>query len=138
MTSRGAEARLSSYTPVVISVFRAVFGFLYVCHGMSTLFKWPINVVGTVKAGDWPLWYSGVIELTAGLLILVGLFTRIGAFIASGQMAVAYFWHHQPHGLLPIQNKGELAAMFCFAFFLLIFTGGGRYALDARRRRGGG
>jgi putative oxidoreductase len=102
---------------------------------MSTLFKWPVDVVGTVQIGDWPLWYSGVIELVTGMLIILGLFTRIAAFVASGQMAVAYFWHHQPHGLLPIQNKGELAATFCFAFFLLIFTGGGRYALDARRRR---
>jgi putative oxidoreductase len=132
--TRSIDARLNSYSPTVLSIFRAVFGFLYSCHGLSTLFKWPINVVGSVQIGDWPLWYSGVIELVAGLLITVGLFTRIAAFIASGQMAVAYFWHHQPHGVLPIQNKGELAAVFCFAFFLLVFTGGGRYALDARRR----
>jgi|SRR6185437_7558001 len=136
MTSRSIHARLSSYSPAAISVFRAVIGFLYLCQGLSALFRWPADVVGTVHVGDWPLWYAGVIELVAGLLILVGLFTRIAAFIASGEMAVAYFWHHQPHGLLPIQNKGELATMFCFAFLLLVFTGGGRYALDARRRGG--
>jgi len=73
-------------------------------------------------------------------LIATGLFTRAAAFIASGQMAVAYFWMHQPRSLWPIGdppegNSGSLAILFCFAFFLLVFTGGGSYSIDAQRKR---
>ena len=59
----------------------------------------------------------------------------VAAFVASGEMAFAYFTQHQPKGLLPIQNGGELAVLYCFGFFLLVFIGGGAYALDAVRRR---
>lgn len=136
MTSRSTVARLNSYSPTVLSLFRVVIGFLLAVHGASKLFAWPVDMGGTVPAGTWPLWYAGVIELVTGLLVLVGLFTRAAAFIASGEMAVAYFSQHQPHGLLPIQNGGELAVLFCFAFFLLVFIGPGAYALDTRRRGG--
>ena len=77
-----------------------------------------------------------MIELVTGLLIATGLFTRAAAFIASGEMAVAYFWMHQPRSLWPIGdppagNGGILAILFCFGFFLLVFTGGGSYSIDA-------
>jgi putative oxidoreductase len=77
-----------------------------------------------------------VIELVAGMLIMLGLSTRIAAFIASGTMAVAYFWQHQPLGLLPITNGGESAVLYCFGFLVLVFTGAGAYALDNRARGG--
>ena len=82
--------------------------------------------------GAWPFFYAGVLELVAGVLITVGLFTRIAAFLASGAMAVAFFTQHLPTGVIPMTNGGELAVLYCFAFFLLIFTGGGAFALDAR------
>jgi putative oxidoreductase len=80
-----------------------------------------------------------VIELVAGLLIAIGLFTRAAAFIASGEMAVAYFWVHQPRSLWPIGdppggNGGTLAILFCFGFLLLVFTGPGIFSIDTRRR----
>jgi putative oxidoreductase len=136
------DARLNTYSPAVLSLFRAVFGFFFVVFGTSKLFDWPIAF--HVPTGSWPVWYAGVIELVTGLLILVGLFTRIAAFIASGHMAVAYFWQHQPHGLWPIVgpemggNGGLPTILFCFAFFLLVFTGPGAYSLDMmlHRRRG--
>lgn len=81
--------------------------------------------------GTWPYWWAGVIELIVGVLVMVGLFSRIAAFIGSGTMAFAYFTAHQPDGLLPIQNGGELAAVYCFAFLLLVFAGSG--ALAVRR-----
>jgi putative oxidoreductase len=79
-----------------------------------------------------------LIELVAGLLIATGLFTRAAAFIASGDMAVGYFWMHQPRSLWPIGdppagNGGILAILFCFGFFLLVFTGGGSYSIDVLR-----
>jgi putative oxidoreductase len=135
------EATLNSYSPAVLSLFRAVIGFLFAIHGSSTLFAWPIGTghAGTDPAAPfapWPGWWSGLIELVTGLLVMVGLFTRPAAFLASGTMAAAYFWIHEPHGLLPIKNGGELAVLYCFSFFLLVFTGEGAYALDARRPAG--
>jgi putative oxidoreductase len=130
------ETRLNTYSNAVLSLYRIVFGFLFTALGMSHAFDWPI-AFPMVSTGDWPVWYAGVIETVTGLLIMVGLFTRIAAFIASGHMAVAYFWQHQPHALWPIVppemggNGGLAAILFCFAFFLLIFTGPGSIALDA-------
>jgi putative oxidoreductase len=79
----------------------------------------------------WPFWWAGLIELVTGVLIMIGLFTRPAAFIAAGHMAVTYFWRHQPDTLWPHVNEGERAVLYCFAFLLLVFTGGGAYALDA-------
>jgi putative oxidoreductase len=135
MTSRSTQARLNSYSPTVLSLFRVVIGFLFAIHGTMTLFAWPVAMGSAVPVGLWPAWWSGLIELVTGLLVMVGLFTRLAAFIASGEMAVAYFWQHQPHALWPHANHGELAVLYCFAFFLLVFTGGGSFSLDAGRRR---
>ena len=129
------ESRLDSYAPSVISLFRIVMGFLFTVSGTSSLFGWPVDYGDAPPIGSFPMWWAGAIQLIAGLLITFGLFTRIAAFFASGEMAVAYFWQHQPQGLLPIENGGEGAVMFCFAFFLLVFIGGGAFALDALRRR---
>jgi putative oxidoreductase len=130
--ARNLEARLNSYWPVALSVFRVIYGLLFLCHGLSALAGWPnANHVATV--GQWPYWYAGCIETVTGALIAVGLFTRLAAFVASGAMAFAYFTVHLPHGFFPINNDGEEAVMYCFAFLLLIFIGGGAYALDARR-----
>jgi putative oxidoreductase len=135
MTIRRLEPRLDAYSPIALTVYRAVIGFLFAIHGSSILFAWPVDMGVPTAIGAWPAWWAGLIELVTGLLVMLGLFTRPAAFIAAGQMAIAYFWQHQPHGLLPIQNKGELAVLYCFAFLLLIFFGGGAYALDARLRR---
>ncbi|WP_101947246.1 DoxX family protein [Mycobacterium sp. 3519A] len=131
------DSRLTTYSPAVLSLFRVVFGFLFTVFGTSKLFDWPIAF--GIPTGNWPVWYAGIIEFVAGLLIMFGLFTRIAAFIASGHMAVAYFWQHQPHALWPIVgpemggNGGLPTILFCFAFFLLVFTGPGAYAVDSMR-----
>jgi putative oxidoreductase len=138
MTTR-VDSRLNSYSPAVLSLFRVVYGFLFTMFGTSHAFGWPIAF--GIPTGSWPVWYAGVIELVTGLLIMFGLFTRVAAFIASGHMAVTYFWQHQPKGLWPIVppqmggNGGLAAILFCFAFFLLVFTGPGAYALDTMRGR---
>lgn len=77
----------------------------------------------------------GAIEFLTGVAILFGAGTRIAAFIASGTMAFAYFTQHQPEGLLPIENNGELAALFCWGFLLLVFTGGGSLSIDAALKK---
>jgi putative oxidoreductase len=131
------DARLNTYSPAVLSLFRVVFGLMFTLHGTMKLFGWPLG--SAVRVGNWPFWWAGVIETVTGLLIVVGLFTRIAAFIASGHMAVAYFWKHLPNAFWPFSadaggNNGELVVLFCFAFLLLVFLGPGALALDTRRR----
>jgi putative oxidoreductase len=130
--------RLAHDQPAALSLFRLIYGLLFAAYGSMILFGWPVRPAVPTEAGAWPGWYAGLIEFVAGLLIAGGLFTRAAAFIASGHMAVAYFWMHQPRSLWPVGdppagNGGSLAILFCFAFFLLVFTGGGNYSLDALR-----
>jgi putative oxidoreductase len=129
--TRNLEARLAARSPLALAVFRVVFGLLFVCHGLSKLIGWPVGP--TVPVGDWPLYYAGWIEAGVGAFIALGLFTRAAAFIACGEMAVAYFTQHAQHGFWPMANRGELAVLYCFGFLLLIFLGGGAYTLDDRR-----
>lgn len=138
------DARLAGYHSPVLSIFRIVFGLLYTLHGSIQLFGWPLGT--SIPVGTWPGWWAGLIEFVLGLLILVGLFTRIAAFIASGEMAFAYFYQHWPPlkggpsaSFWPFDqrlggNGGELAIMFCFAFLLIATTGAGLLSVDARRR----
>ncbi|MGE2833361.1 DoxX family protein [Mycobacterium sp. SMC-4] len=130
-----ASLRAHSLEPTGLFLFRAVFGFLFALHGTVKLFGWPAGGGSTAEFGAWPSWWAGLITLVTGLLVMSGIFTRAAAFVASGTMAVAYFWRHQPDGLLPIQNDGETAALYCFAFLLLVFTGAGAWSLDALRSR---
>lgn len=123
------SARLNNAQPYAIGLFRIVVGLLFACHGLRSLFG-AFGDEPTVAAGTWPGWYAAVIELVGGTLVMLGLGTRAASFIASGAMAYAYFDVHQPSALMPIQNQGELAAAFCWAFFLLIFTGSGAFGVD--------
>ena len=130
--------RLAQFAPAVLSLFRLVYGLLFAAYGSVILFGWLVHPTRPVGFATWPGWYAGLIEFVAGLLIAIGLFTRAAAFIAAGEMAVAYFWMHQPRSLWPIGdppagNGGALSILFCFGFFLLVFTGGGSYAIDALR-----
>jgi putative oxidoreductase len=134
------DARLAGYHSSVLSIFRIVFGLLYMMHGSQKLFDWPIAAPGPIAVGTFPLWWAGLIEFVLGALISIGLFTRIAAFVASGEMAFAYFYQHWPilkgdatAPFWPIANRGELAVMFCFAFLLLATTGAGAWSIDARR-----
>ncbi len=118
----------------VVSLFRMVVGLLFTCHGLASLFGVLGGAVGThraVPAGTWPGWWAALIELVTGVLVFVGLGTRFAALVASGTMAYAYFTVHQQHALLPIQNGGEPAALFCWSFLLLVVTGPGPWSLDA-------
>ncbi|WBO66597.1 DoxX family protein [Streptomyces camelliae] len=128
------SARLNSAQPYVIGLFRIVVGLLFAVHGATSLFGVLGGAAGTnggtIPAGTWPGWYAAVIQLVAGALVLLGLGTRGAALIASGSMAYAYFDVHQQAALWPIQNGGELSVLFCWAFFLLVFTGSGAFGVD--------
>ncbi|MFF2305692.1 DoxX family protein [Streptomyces sp. NPDC058128] len=138
----GLTGRLDQSQPYALGLFRIVVGLLFACHGAASLFGVLGGAMGggTVPAGTWPSWYAAVIQLGAGGLVLFGLGTRTAAFLASGSMAYAYFKVHQPESLFPLQNGGETAALFCWAFVLLVFTGPGALALDGlfRGRVGAG
>ena len=111
------------------SLLRIVAGFLFACHGAQKLFGWlgEDNVPPLLSLRG----VAGVIEFFGGTLIAVGLATSPVAFLASGQMAVAYFLRHAPDGFWPILNGGELAALYCFLFLYFSARGSGPLSLDA-------
>jgi putative oxidoreductase len=124
---------LHRFSPTFYAILRIVSGFLFMCHGAQKLFG---AFGGHVQTDPWGL-SAGIIELVGGLLIMLGLFTGPAAFISSGEMAVAYFKAHAKNGALPIQNHGELAALYCFLFLYIASQGSGTLALDrlfGRRR----
>jgi putative oxidoreductase len=111
-----------------LALFRIVIGLFFLIHGVQKI------SAGTPLL-SWPAGPMSLIELIGGGLILVGLWTRWAAFISSGAMAYAYFVVHQPRALLPIANGGELAAVYSWAFLLLVFTGAGAWSIDALRTK---
>ena len=110
---------------------RLVVGFLFSCHGAQKLFG---ALGGTQQHHGLPL-VGGIIEFAGGILIAVGLFAGVAAFIASGEMAAAYFMVHAKMGFWPIINKGELAVAYCFVFLFIAAQGSGSYSLDRLRRK---
>ncbi|MFI0980777.1 DoxX family protein [Streptomyces sp. NPDC021093] len=133
--------RAETAGPYVLSLFRVVVGLLLACHGFGALFGLIGPAAGpqidTVAFGSWPLWYAAVIELVGGTLVMLGLGSRTAALLCSGAMAYAYFDTHASQGVLPLDNGGETAAFYAWAFLLLVFTGPGALSLDRllRRRR---
>ena len=118
---------LERYQREVIGVFRIVVGFLFATHGAAALF----GVLGTEQVGllVWPSWWASLIQTIGGALVMVGFGTRYTALLCSGSMAYAYFTVHQAGALLPVQNGGEKAALFCFAFLLIAFLGNGAWSV---------
>jgi putative oxidoreductase len=119
--------------PHLLSLFRVIVGALFVCHGASTIFGVLGGSAGTGGAapvGAWPGWWAALIQLVGGALVVLGLGTRAAALLCSGSMAYAYFSIHQEKALLPIQNGGEAAVMFCWTFLLIALAGPGTWALD--------
>lgn len=121
------------------SLLRIVSGLILICPGGMKLFGWFGGIPGSAGKHALPplLLAAGLIEVFLGSLIVLGLFTRPAAFIASGEMAFAYFIGHFPHGFWPIQNHGEPAVLLCFIFLFLAVNGPGPWSLDhaIRRRR---
>ena len=122
---------------VTYTALRIVVGFLVVCHGVAHVFGVWTNhsPVGSQE------WIGGILELLLGSLVAVGFYTRLAAFVLSGEMAVAYFqFHWKLHvggwQFLPMVNKGELAVAYCFVFVMIWARGAGPYSLDRRRGHG--
>lgn len=119
---------------ITYSAFRAVAGFLFMQHGIQTIFGGLGGPMAQSYASVSGL--AGFIELIGGILIMVGLFTSIAAFLSSGLMAGAYFLFHAGNNFWPVLNKGELAALFSFAFLYMAARGDGSISLGRAIRRG--
>jgi putative oxidoreductase len=124
---------LQRYEPQVLALLRIVTGLLFLEHALSKFFSFPIpfpmQPVPTLFLA------AGIVELVAGALVTVGLFTRVAAFIASGEMAIGYFYGHFPKGFWPLVNGGEGAILFCFIFLYLAAAGPGAWSIDGARLR---
>jgi putative oxidoreductase len=113
-------------SPYALSILRIITSLLFLEHGLSKVFGFPVP--GPQLAGL--LIFAAALETIGGLLLLVGAFSRIVAFILSGEMAFAYFMAHAPRSLFPIANGGDAAILFCFVFLYLAFAGGGSWSVD--------
>ena len=122
--------------PILLSVLRIVAGLLFLEHGAIKLLGFPPGSPMPMPPAMTLLWFAGLIELVGGSLIALGLFTRVAAFVCSGEMAVAYFMQHAPHGFFPANNMGDAAILYCFIFLYLCAAGPGPWSVDAMRSRG--
>jgi putative oxidoreductase len=125
------ERWLGKYSNFFYALMRFFAGVLFACHGAQKLF----DVPGGHKATETLMQVAGVIEFFGGILIAVGLFAGFAAFVAAGEMAVAYFTQHSPRGFWPILNGGELAVLNCFVFLFIASRGSGILSIDALRRK---
>jgi putative oxidoreductase len=119
-------ASLNRWRPYALSILRIVAALLFLQSGLEKLFGFP--AAGAPLSGL--IIVAALIETIGGLLLLVGLFTRWAAFVASGEMAFAYFLAHAPKSFYPAVNGGNLAVLYCFVFLYLVFAGGGPWSVD--------
>ncbi|MDQ0454842.1 DoxX family protein [Rhizobium paknamense] len=125
--------RLNQWAPLVLSILRIVVGLLLLDHGMAKIIGFPVSQMNPPPM-SLP-WIAGVIELVTGVLLIIGLFTRPAAFLASGLCAFAYFIGHAPKNFFPVNNGGDAAILFCFIALYIFFAGGGPIGLDAKSGR---
>ena len=124
---------LNRFSEPIFLVLRIVAGFLFAIHGAD---KFGL-LGGEPKTGSTLMLAAAIIELVGGIMIALGFFGDFAAFIASGEMAVAYFKAHAPEGWNPVLNHGEAAVLYCFLFLYIAARGTGPYSLDAAFRRRG-
>jgi putative oxidoreductase len=132
------DRMLANWQPAALSLFRFMTGLLLFQYGIAKIFKFPVipyfaNIPPLIVA-------AGTLELVLGALLMIGLFTRISAFILSGEMAFAYFLGHMFKDpakpvFLPLLNNGTAAILFCFACLYLATAGGGPISVDAMRKK---
>ena len=123
------------YEPIAAGILRIMGGLLFLEHGMQKFLSFPPGEMagsGTAFANLGA--YAGLVELVCGLLIAIGWFTRPAAFLASGTMAVAYFYAHAPQNAFPVNNMGDAAILYCFVFLYFVFRGPGALSVDGDRK----
>jgi putative oxidoreductase len=124
---------LGRYEPYFYAILRITVGLMFMMHGTQKILGWPGGKPPVELASQ--MGVAGLIELIAGAMIAIGLFTGIAALISALEMVVAYFMAHAPNGPLPILNQGELALMYFFAFLYMAARGSGIWSIDQARNR---
>jgi len=122
---------LGSGEPYILGIFRVVTGLSFFQFGVAKILKFPAVPMFEKVEMFSLFWNAAVFEFIFGALLIVGLFSRVAAFILCGEMAFAYFISHFPRGFIPLLNGGNLAIMYCFACLYLACRGGGPWSLDA-------
>lgn len=123
------------YADKALGLLRIVAALLFILHGTSKLFGFPPFTMGELPAMGSLLWIGAVLEAVGGFLVLIGLLSRLTAFILSGEMAVAYWMFHAPQSTFPSNNGGDAAILFCFIFLYIAAAGPGAWSLDGNRTR---
>jgi putative oxidoreductase len=123
--------QLETWSPRVLAAVRIITALLFMEHGLMKLVAFPAAAPGLPTPLPAILVAAALIEVVGGALLTVGLFTRIVAFICSGEMAAAYFMAHAPKSFWPAVNQGDAAILFCFVFLYIAFAGAGAFSLDA-------
>ncbi len=129
-----SESFRAEWSPRVLSILRIMVGLLFMQHGLSKYFGFPAAFPVAVQPLSL-LGLAGAIEIVGGALVAIGLFTRVAAFIMSGEMAVGYFMAHFPKNFFPMINGGDAAVLYCFIFLFIALEGPGPWSIDAGRSR---
>jgi putative oxidoreductase len=124
--------QVNGWSSRALAALRIVAGLLFLAHGVIKVFGFPAGAEPGQQELLSLFGIGGVIELITGLLLILGLFTRPAAFIASGQMAVAYWMFHFPSSPYPAVNGGDAAILFCFVFLYIFTAGPGAWSIDDR------
>lgn len=127
------ERFLGNYSPHFYAILRIVAGIMFAMHGSQKLLGWPGDGETVPLASM--MGVAGIVELVGGILIAIGFLTSWAAFIASGEMAVAFFMAHFPQGWNPLENQGETAVLYCFLFLYMAARGSGIWSVDSGRNR---
>lgn len=122
------------WAPRVLSILRIVAALIFLEHGTQKLLGFPGGERAFVAFGTLS-WWAGLIELVTGTLLVLGVFARAAAFVASGEMAFAYWLAHAPQSFFPVNNGGDAAILYCFVFLYLVFAGPGPWSIDAMRAK---
>ena len=126
---------LTRWSSELLSILRIVSAFMFILHGTQKIFGFPVEPYGPFTLVSLSPGLAGVLEVILGPLLLIGLLTRPVAFILSGFMAFAYFMAHAPQSFWPIANGGESAVLYCFLFLYFAAAGGGKWSVDALRKK---
>jgi putative oxidoreductase len=125
----------SRWQPQMLAILRIVVALLFIEHATIKLLGFPPGGQPGLQETGTLLWIGGVVEAIMGVLVLLGLWTRLAAFVAAGEMAVAYWMFHAPGSFYPAVNMGEAAILFCFAFLYIAAAGPGAWSIDGARTR---
>jgi putative oxidoreductase len=123
---------LQRWSPQLLSLMRIAVGITFIEHGTQKLFNFPTQAPGLAVP---LLLFTGTLETVGGTLLTFGLFTRLVAFLLSGEMAVGYWWMHVPRSFFPMANGGEVMVLYCFVFLFIAAVGAGPWSLDAQMKR---